>query len=64
MQPRNTIEALRANRDAARAEFERLDAEARAIRAQLTTAESKARAARKAYESAMLAYADASEGRQ
>lgn len=58
-----SLETLRANRDAARAAYERLDAEARAIRAQLTLAERKTRQARERYLAAMTELADAREVR-
>lgn len=59
----DALDDLKAARDAARAEYERLDAEARAIRAQLTAAERKARHARKAFEAARLAWVEAMEAR-
>lgn len=57
----DNLDTLRAKRDAARADYERLDAEVRAIRAQLTAAERKSRKARKAYETAALSWVEASE---
>lgn len=57
----DNLDTLRARRDDARAEFERLDADCRALRAQLTLAVRKARVARQRLESAMLAHAEASE---
>ncbi|MFB1487421.1 MULTISPECIES: hypothetical protein [unclassified Thiocapsa] len=57
-----SIQTLKATRDQAQAEFERMEAAARMIRAELTAAERKARAARKAFEAARLAWVDAVEG--